>query len=155
MSLGRDYFHGDLSFIGNSNDGTFIPIIFPWRGEYGIDMVVPVIRLWKSWLSYPQCLLDIRNIQHHLLGFKPGHHKASTSWKRMFFSPVLPHPHVGLSENVGYIPNEIAIFHRDNDHQPLGLGVLTIFRHTHVWFPGTLYFSYVSPFILAPGPFFS
>ena len=22
----------------------------------------------------------------------------------------------GLSENVGYIPNEIAIFHRDNDH---------------------------------------
>ena len=25
--------------------------------------------------------------------------------------------HVGLSENVGYIPNEIAIFHRDNDQQ--------------------------------------
>ena len=25
--------------------------------------------------------------------------------------------HVGLSENVGYIPNEIAIFHRDNDHE--------------------------------------
>ena len=24
--------------------------------------------------------------------------------------------HLGLSENVGYIPNEIAIFHRDNDH---------------------------------------
>ena len=24
---------------------------------------------------------------------------------------------VGLSENVGYIPNEIAIFHRDNDQQ--------------------------------------
>ena len=23
---------------------------------------------------------------------------------------------MGLSENVGYIPNEIAIFHRDNDH---------------------------------------
>ena len=23
---------------------------------------------------------------------------------------------VGMSENVGYIPNEIAIFHRDNDH---------------------------------------
>ena len=25
--------------------------------------------------------------------------------------------HMGLSENVGYIPNEIAIFHRDNDQQ--------------------------------------
>ena len=25
--------------------------------------------------------------------------------------------YVGLSENVGYIPNEIAIFHRDNDQQ--------------------------------------
>ena len=25
--------------------------------------------------------------------------------------------HLGLSENVGYIPNEIAIFHRDNDQQ--------------------------------------
>ena len=24
---------------------------------------------------------------------------------------------MGLSENVGYIPNEIAIFHRDNDQQ--------------------------------------
>ena len=24
---------------------------------------------------------------------------------------------------IGYTPNEIAIFHRDNDHQPLGLGV--------------------------------
>ena len=23
---------------------------------------------------------------------------------------------LALSENVGYIPNEIAIFHRDNDH---------------------------------------
>ena len=30
----------------------------------------------------------------------------------------------GLSENVGYIPNEIVIFHRDNDQQnQLGLGV--------------------------------
>ena len=25
--------------------------------------------------------------------------------------------HLGLSENVGYIPNEIAIFHWDNDQQ--------------------------------------
>ena len=25
--------------------------------------------------------------------------------------------YMGLSENVGYIPNEIAIFHRDNDQQ--------------------------------------
>ena len=24
---------------------------------------------------------------------------------------------LGLSENVGYIPNELAIFHRDNDQQ--------------------------------------
>ena len=24
---------------------------------------------------------------------------------------------MGLSDNVGYIPNEIAIFHRDNDQQ--------------------------------------
>ena len=24
---------------------------------------------------------------------------------------------MGVSENVGYIPNEIAIFHRDNDQQ--------------------------------------
>ena len=24
---------------------------------------------------------------------------------------------LGLSENVGYIPNEITIFHRDNDQQ--------------------------------------
>ena len=25
--------------------------------------------------------------------------------------------HMGLFENVGYIPNDIAIFHRDNDHE--------------------------------------
>ena len=29
---------------------------------------------------------------------------------------VLCMKYMGLSENVGYIPNEIAIFHRDNDH---------------------------------------
>ena len=35
---------------------------------------------------------------------------------------------------IGYIPNEIAIFHRDNNnHQPLGLGVLTYFQ-THPYF---------------------
>ena len=28
-----------------------------------------------------------------------------------------PFSDMGLSENVGYIPNEIAIFHRDNDQQ--------------------------------------
>ena len=28
----------------------------------------------------------------------------------------VPDEDVGLSENVGYIPNEIAIFHRDDDH---------------------------------------
>ena len=39
---------------------------------------------------------------------------------------------LGMSENVGYIPNEIAIFHRDNDQQNHWvIGVLTIFRHTH------------------------
>ena len=27
------------------------------------------------------------------------------------------YPDMGLSENVGYIPNEIAIFHRDHDQQ--------------------------------------
>ena len=30
---------------------------------------------------------------------------------------------LGLSENVGLIFPIIAIFHRDNDHWPLGLGV--------------------------------
>ena len=29
----------------------------------------------------------------------------------------IPLDNLGLSENVGYIPNEIAIFHRDNDQQ--------------------------------------
>ena len=32
-------------------------------------------------------------------------------------SPGNPYRYMGLSENVGYIPNEIAIFHRDNDQQ--------------------------------------
>ena len=27
------------------------------------------------------------------------------------------HPYLRLSENVGYIPHEITIFHRDNDHE--------------------------------------
>ena len=35
--------------------------------------------------------------------------------------------YVGLSENVGYTPNEIAIFRRDNDHQPLGTMGYTTF----------------------------
>ena len=40
---------------------------------------------------------------------------------------------MGLSENVGYIPNEIAIFHRaDNDQQNLGTMGYTIFRQTHM-----------------------
>ena len=47
---------------------------------------------------------------------------------------------MGLSENVGYIPNEIAIFHRDNDQQNHWVnGVLTIFRHTHVVTPFCIY----------------
>ena len=41
---------------------------------------------------------------------------------------------MGLSENVGYIPNEIAIFHRDNDHENhwVQWGLANIFRHTHM-----------------------
>ena len=41
---------------------------------------------------------------------------------------------MGLSENVGYIPNEIAIFHRDNDQQNhwVQWGFPYIFRHTHI-----------------------
>ena len=41
---------------------------------------------------------------------------------------------MGLSENVGYIPNEIAIFHRDNDQQNQWVfrGLANIFRHTHM-----------------------
>ena len=35
----------------------------------------------------------------------------------MVMTGALFYPHMGLSENVGYIPNEIAIFHRDNDQQ--------------------------------------
>ena len=43
---------------------------------------------------------------------------------------------MGLSENVGYIPNEIAIFHRDNDQQNhWENGVHDIFRHTQIAFP--------------------
>ena len=39
---------------------------------------------------------------------------------------------MGMSENVGYIPNEIAIFHRDNDRQNHWVVGYTIFRHTHM-----------------------
>ena len=44
---------------------------------------------------------------------------------------------MGLSENVGYIPNEIAIFHRDNDQQNhwVNRGLANIFRHTHITSP--------------------
>ena len=37
-----------------------------------------------------------------------------------------------LSENVGYIPNEIAICYRDNDQQTIGKMGYTIFRHTQM-----------------------
>ena len=41
---------------------------------------------------------------------------------------------MGLSENVGYIPNEIAIKKRDNDQQNHWVfrGLHNIFRHTHI-----------------------
>ena len=38
--------------------------------------------------------------------------------------------HMGLSENVGYIPNEIAIFHRDNDQQNHWVQWGTLFSDT-------------------------
>ena len=43
----------------------------------------------------------------------------------------IDHIYMGLSENVGYIPNEIAIFHRDNDQQNHWFfwGLANIFRH--------------------------
>ena len=35
-----------------------------------------------------------------------------------YMDPMVPLKwDMGLSENVGYIPNETAIFHRDNDQQ--------------------------------------
>ena len=41
--------------------------------------------------------------------------------------------HLGLSENRVNLPNEIAIFHRDNDQQNhwVQWGLASIFRHTH------------------------
>ena len=63
-------------------------------------------------------------------GLAPGGHAARLDvFYGSFFSPsktrILIHvlscfskySKLGLSENVGYIPNEIAIFHRDNDHE--------------------------------------
>ena len=38
-------------------------------------------------------------------------------WDLLGFYPLAIKVDMGLSENVGYIPNEIAIFHRDNDQQ--------------------------------------
>ena len=40
---------------------------------------------------------------------------------------------MGLSENVGYIPNEIAIFHRDNDQQNHWVQWGTLFSDTPKW----------------------
>ena len=39
---------------------------------------------------------------------------------------------MGLSENVGYIPNEIAIFHRDNDQQNHWVQRGTLFSDTPI-----------------------
>ena len=49
-------------------------------------------------------------------------------------SSLEKHCKMGLSENVGYIPNEIAIFHRDNlIRKTIGYnGVHNIFRHTQM-----------------------
>ena len=56
-------------------------------------------------------------------------------WRRSTRAPSTARRR-GLTEDggwwIGYIPNEIAIFHRDNDHQPLGTMGYTIFRHTHI-----------------------
>ena len=43
--------------------------------------------------------------------------------------------YMGLSENVGYIPNEIAIFYWDNDHKPLALGVHYFQTHPYMESP--------------------
>ena len=40
---------------------------------------------------------------------------------------------MGLSENVRYIPNEIAIFHRDNDRQNHWVQWGTLFSDTPIW----------------------
>ena len=40
---------------------------------------------------------------------------------------------MGLSENVGYIPNEIAIFHRDNDQQNHWVQWGTLFSDTPIY----------------------
>ena len=40
---------------------------------------------------------------------------------------------MGLSENVGYIPNEIAIFHRDNDQQNHWVQWGTLFSDTPIF----------------------
>ena len=43
---------------------------------------------------------------------------------------LLPRWKMGLSENVGSIPNEIAIFHRDNDQQNHWVQWGTLFSDT-------------------------
>ena len=47
---------------------------------------------------------------------------------------------LGLSENVGYIPNEIAIFHRDNDQQNHWVKRGTLFSDTPIWAAASLVF---------------
>ena len=53
---------------------------------------------------------------------------------------------MGLSENVGYIPNEIAIFHRDNDQQNQWVNRGTNHFQTHPNHLQNLY-SYIFPYI--------
>ena len=58
----------------------------------------------------------------HLEDWSPGLATQSGTWDveqqqwGLIFFDINSH-NMGLSENVGYIPNEIAIFHRDNDQQ--------------------------------------
>ena len=43
--------------------------------------------------------------------------RVYSQWNSHLIGVMIINHYMGLSENVGYIPNEIAIFHRDNDQQ--------------------------------------
>ena len=57
-------------------------------------------------------------------------------WKNdsLPWSPVFNMFFIWLCLKMGYTPNEIAIFHRDNDHQPLGFSGYTTFSDKPIWF---------------------
>ena len=52
----------------------------------------------------------------HVTSRREGWHGENETRRSVFFFRVIKNQ-MGLSENVGYIPNEIAIFRRDNDQQ--------------------------------------